>query len=49
MSVCNSGDVKLDAAVNAWLKHDKVNRIFCFKTERPGMTSANERDLSRVL
>ncbi|KAJ0175808.1 hypothetical protein K1T71_008967 [Dendrolimus kikuchii] len=23
MSICNSGDVKLDAAVNNWLKHDK--------------------------
>ncbi|CAG9785791.1 unnamed protein product [Diatraea saccharalis] len=23
MTVCNSGDLKLDAAVNSWLKHDK--------------------------
>lgn len=28
MSVCDSGDVKLDAAVNNWLKLDKVSAIF---------------------
>lgn len=42
MSVCDSGDAKLDAAVNSWLKHDKVCRnqknkqIICGKFQVEG-------------